>query len=127
VDRDQPPDMSCRPRALKTAWTTSWGSSIGASETSQTPSGKLRAISAAARSASLVFPAPPLPVSVSSRVWDSRRLTSLSSLRRPTKLVSSAGRLLGRVLTDATAISSADYTAKATSAGSIKHRGRVYT
>jgi hypothetical protein len=41
----------------------------------------------------LVFPAPPLPVRVSSRVVVSRRLTSRSSARRPAKLVTSAGRL----------------------------------
>jgi hypothetical protein len=102
--------VSCRPSALKTACTTSWGSSIDARETSQTPAGKLRTSSAAARRASRVLPAPPLPVSVSSRVWLSKRLTSLSSRRRPTKLVSSAGRLLGRDMTGAPAISAADYT-----------------
>ncbi len=68
--------------------------------------------SAAALSPSLVLPAPPLPVRVSSRVWVSRRLASLSSLRRPTKLVSSAGRLFGRALAGASAISAADYTQK---------------
>src|SRR5215472_2331538 len=102
--------MSCTPRALKTAWTTSFGSSMEARDTSQTPSGKPRAISAAARKASRVLPAPPLPVSVNSRVVVRRRLTSLSSLRRPTKLVSSAGRLLGRDLTGMPAISAGDYT-----------------
>ena len=56
-------------------------------------SGNPRDTSAAARSASRVLPAPPLPVRVSNRVEPSSRLTSRSSPRRPTKLVSSAGKL----------------------------------
>src|SRR5215472_7766585 len=92
-DSDRPPERSCTPSALKTAWVTSNGSWIDASWTSQAPSGNPRDISAAARSASRVFPAPPLPVRVSSRVVVSRRLTSRSSGRRPTKLVRSVGRL----------------------------------
>jgi purine nucleosidase len=43
--------------------------------------------------ASLALPAPPLPVSVRSRVVVSSLLISASSRRRPTKLVRSAGRL----------------------------------
>jgi hypothetical protein len=101
--------MSCRPKAPNAAWTTSRGSSTEASATSQTPPGKPRASSAAARNASLVLPAPPLPVRVSSRVRVSRRLTSLSSFRRPTKLVRSAGRLFGLRCTDGVAISAAAY------------------
>src|SRR5262252_5863490 len=92
-DSDSPPDRSCTPSALKTACVTSSGSRIEARETSQVPSGNPRDISAAARSASRVFPAPPVPVRVSSRVVVSRCLTSRSSCRRPTKLVSSADRL----------------------------------
>src|SRR5215472_5513398 len=92
-DSDSPPDRSCTPSALKTACVTSSGSRIEASETSQVPSGNPRDISAAARSASRVLPAPPVPVRVSSRVVVSRRFTSRSSCRRPTKLVSSGGRL----------------------------------
>ena len=92
-DSDKPAERSCTPSALKTAWVTSSGSWIGASWTSQAPSGNPRDISVAARSASRVLPTPPLPVRVSNRVVVSRCLTSRSSGRRPTKLVRSAGRL----------------------------------
>src|SRR5499427_4559498 len=112
-DSDSPPDRSCTPSALKTACVTSSGSRIEARETSQAPSGKPRDISAAARSASRVFPAPPLPVRVSSLVVVSRRLTSRSSCRRPTKLVSSAGKFDGRGPRAASPISGHGYAAMA--------------
>jgi hypothetical protein len=85
---------------------------MGASDTSQTPSWNARTIPAAALRANRVLPAPPLPVSVSSRVVVRRRLISLSFSRRPTKLVSSAGRLCRRGLALA-AIAAADYTRSA--------------
>src|SRR3989442_5699340 len=57
-----------------------------------------RAISAAALSANRVLPTPPLPVRVSNRVVARSLLSSRSSSRRPTKLVSSTGKFDGRAL-----------------------------
>ena len=86
------PARSCRPSAPATAWATSASSRSWSSRTSHTPSRNARRSPAAARSASRVLPTPPTPVSVTSRDPASSRLTSASSPRRPTKLVSSAGR-----------------------------------
>ena len=79
-------------RALATVCGSSCGSWRAASSTNHTPSGNVRRTSAAIRSASRVFPTPPTPVRVSIRLLASSRRVSASSRRRPTKLVSSAGR-----------------------------------
>jgi len=64
------------------------------SAANHTPSAWARRNSAANRRANRVLPIPPNPVKVTRRDWDSRRRTSASSLRRPTKLVSPGGRPL---------------------------------
>src|SRR5215831_4623644 len=110
-DIDQREDTSGSPSALKTAWVTRSGSSMGASAAMHAPSLKLRAISAAARIARRVLPAPPLPVRVKRRVEARCVLTSASSRRRPTNEVSSAGRLPCFDLVVRAPIWSADYTA----------------
>jgi hypothetical protein len=71
---------------------------MGASSTNQTPSGYKRLLSRPARRATLVLPTPPVPVSVSRRVEDIARLMSESPWRRPTKLVSSTGKLPARAV-----------------------------
>ena len=71
---------------------SSEGSDSSPSSTSQTPSGKLPRTFSAARNANLVFPTPPIPVSVTRRAVRSNLRVSASSLRRPTKVVSSIGR-----------------------------------
>jgi hypothetical protein len=60
---------------------------------SQAPSAKPRPRSAAARTARRVLPTPPGPTRLTRRAVVSLCLISPSSRRRPTKLVSSAGRL----------------------------------
>jgi hypothetical protein len=82
-----------RPRPPATASATSISSRSWSSWTSHTPSRNARREPAATRNASLVLPTPPTPVSVTRRHPDSSRLTSATSSRRPTKLVSSAGIL----------------------------------
>src|SRR5690606_13450468 len=59
---------------------------------SHTPSGKRSAALAAARSASRVFPIPPMPHSVTSRWVRRRRRMASRSPSRPTNLLSSRGR-----------------------------------
>src|SRR5215469_3361682 len=93
------PARSCSPSVPATAWATSAWSRSWSSWTSHTPSRNARASPAAARSASRVLPTPPAPVSVTSRESASSRLTSASSPRRPTKLVTSAGRFPGARVT----------------------------
>src|SRR5262245_41368298 len=66
-------------------------------------------MSLAPLSPSRLFPAPPLHVRVSIVVVVSRRFTSRSSWRRPTKLVSSAGRLDALGLRAPAAISASGY------------------
>ncbi len=58
----------------------------------------------AAREASLVLPTPPTPVRLTSREEDSACLTWLSSLRRPTKLVTSVGHFSGKRCADTSVI-----------------------
>jgi hypothetical protein len=87
------PEGSEIPNALATVWATSERSCNPDSSTSHTPSGNDRRTWAATRNASRVFPTPPGPVNVSSRAADNNRRTSTNSPRRPTKLLTSAGRL----------------------------------
>ena len=85
------------PTAAAIRGATSIWSRIGSSGTKKTPSGKVSATDVASWSESRVFPVPPGPVIVSSRVVSNRRLASASSSSRPTKVVSWVGRLFGRV------------------------------
>ena len=75
------PGRSRTSSAFATASSASAGSRSAASEIHQTPSGRSSATSAAACSASLVFPVPPGPVSVSNRTSSrpNRPTTSSSS------------------------------------------------
>ena len=77
---------------------TSSGSVIAASVTKNTPCGKSSTSSAAACSASRVFPVPPGPVSVTTRTSARRRssTTSATSRSRPTRGVDCTGRFVGR-------------------------------
>ncbi len=86
-------DFSSIPRASVRVCAISSESPRGASSTSHTPSEKARCTSVATRVASRVFPTPPTPVRVTSRDLDNSDLTSATSCRRPTKLVTSAGSL----------------------------------
>ena len=82
------------PRAVAIVCATRSGTESGARSTSQTPSAEFaHEAHDASRTASRVFPTPPAPVSDSSRDDASTPGNSRSSFRRPTKLVSSAGRL----------------------------------
>ncbi len=69
------------------------GTESGVRSTNQTPSGNSFTRVAASRKASRVFPTPPAPTRVNSGDDATTAGNSWSSFRRPTKLVSSAGRL----------------------------------
>ncbi len=88
---------SCAGRASPTpsmiATGTSPGSPSSAKLTSQTPSANARRRCRATCIASLVLPTPPTPVKVTDREDDNKRLISAASARRPTRLVTSIGRL----------------------------------
>ncbi len=94
------PSSSGRPMARATATGTTSASVSGAKSTSHPPAGNPVSIAAATCSASRVFPAPPAPVKVTSRLRASRRRTSFISASRPTKLVSCTGRLCGKASSD---------------------------
>ncbi len=83
-----------RPSEPAIADATRSASVTGASGTNQVPSGYRSTQSPARASDSRVLPVPPGPVSVRRRVR-SRSATALSTSRRPTKVVSCGGRLLG--------------------------------
>jgi hypothetical protein len=93
--------MASRPAPAGTAGTVRAAASVtasgpvsGARSIHQTPPGKRAASVAARRSASRVLPAPPAPVSVSSRPRRSRSAHRARSPARPTNELISAGRLL---------------------------------
>jgi hypothetical protein len=71
------------------------GSVIGASSTKNTPSGYDDISLVAASMAKRVFPQPPVPVRVRSRVASKRCRIRANSRSRPTKLVSGAGMVVG--------------------------------
>ena len=89
------PSLTAAPSEPSTAGITSAGSSIGASPTKATPSGKSPEASEAraASTARRVLPTPPVPVSVSSRTPGraNRSATSPSSRSRPTSDVAGYG------------------------------------
>ncbi len=91
-----PPD-SVTPTADAIRAATSIWSRIGSSGTKKTPSGKSPATVVASWRESRVFPVPPGPVIVRSRVVSKSRPASASSSSRPTNVVSWVGRLFGRV------------------------------
>jgi hypothetical protein len=72
------------------------GSCSAVRSTSHAPSGKRSSESAARRTASLVLPIPPAPVSVSKRVVGKSCSSWLRSWARPTNALSSVGRLCCR-------------------------------
>ena len=78
---------------------TSSGSVTAASGTNHTPPGLAAMTSPATASDRRVLPVPPGPVSVSSRVRDSRA-TAAATSSRPTNEVSCWGRLLGVASSD---------------------------
>ena len=92
------PAVSFTPSVCAICGRTSSGSVIAASVTKNTPCGKSSTSSAAAWSASRVFPVPPGPVSVTARTSDRRRssTTSATSRSRPTSGVGCTGRFVGR-------------------------------
>ena len=85
------PGVSGTPSWVATAWPTMAGSSIWASATQQAPAGKDASAVLAAASASRVFPVPPGPVRVISRLRRRACTMSSSSLSRPTSGVSRTG------------------------------------
>ena len=80
---------------MATACGTRLPSVIGASSTNQTPSANSLMTSAATCSESRVLPMPPIPVSVSSRVFLSAALICSCSRSRPMNVVTCCGRLFG--------------------------------
>ena len=91
--RSQP--SSRIPSVAAIVGTTRAGSLTGARSTKNVPSANSPDNAAATSSARRVFPVPPGPVTVSSRVVASNAVTSATSDSRPTKEVSCAGRLDG--------------------------------
>ena len=89
---------SRRPSPASAACATSPSVPMAASSTSQAPSGRSPSSVRAVSVASLVFPAPPGPIKVMSRCPATSSRTSATSASRPTKLVSSARRLVFRSL-----------------------------
>ena len=71
----------------------------GERSTNQTPSGKSASTTPARRSARRVLPAPPDPVSVSSRASASSPAARATSGSRPTNRVRGVGSLVDRVAT----------------------------
>jgi len=92
-----PPAFSRTSRTAATAAATRPGSEVEASSTSHTPSGRSGSSSRPARSARRVLPHPPGPVSVSNAAERCSSTMRASSSSRPTKEVSSRGRLWSRV------------------------------
>ena len=98
------PGCSRTPNAAATASGTCPGSRTGASSTSQAPSANRPATRRATSSASRVFPAPPGPVTVTSRDCSSSTASSRTGPARPTKLV----RIAGKPCTPPAAITTGD-------------------
>ena len=86
-------DWSGTPSAVATACATWPPVLTGARSANQAPPANPRRDSRATSMASRVLPSPPAPVNVTSRDRASRRRTSASSRRRPTKLVRGVGRV----------------------------------
>ena len=93
TSRNDRAESSRTPRVAATTSTSSDPSRNSPNSTSHTPSPNTRRASVAARSASRVLPTPPIPVNVTRRDADSKLFISDNSVRRPTKLVNSSGRL----------------------------------
>ena len=85
------PGTSGMPRPSATACGAMAGSSIGASSTQHTPPGNRPCATSAAARASRVFPVPPGPVRVTSRLRARASTTSWSSRWRPTSGASRTG------------------------------------
>ena len=91
-----PSSASRSPSASSVACATSPSAPIDASSTSQAPSGRSPSSVRAVSVASLVFPAPPGPITVVSRCSAMSSRTAATSASLPTKLVSSARKLVFR-------------------------------
>jgi len=89
------PGRCWRPSADMIASSIASGDATGASSTSHAPSGKVGTTSAANCTAIRVFPTPPTPDSVRTRVSSNALAYSTSSRSRPTKLVACTGRFPG--------------------------------
>ncbi len=87
------PGSSRTPSTRAASLTTRSACPIGASSTSHAPSYRSK-IRAATSSISRVFPAPPVPMRLTSRCDPRRSSRSASSASRPTKLVRLVGRLV---------------------------------
>ena len=87
---------SRRPSAASADCATSPSAPIAASSTSQAPSGRSPSSVRAVSVASLVFPEPPGPITVVSRCPAMSSRTAATSASLPTKLVSSARKLVLR-------------------------------
>ena len=84
-----------RPGSSRFATTGPATSDSAASSTHQMPSGHASRVAFATSVASRLLPAPPVPVSVTSRALRTTVLSARSSTSRPTKLVRRTGRLFG--------------------------------
>ena len=92
-----PPSRASRsPSPASVACATSPSAPMAASSTSQAPSGRSPSSVRAVSVASLVFPEPPGPIRVVSRCSATSSRTTATSASLPTKLVSSARRLVFR-------------------------------
>ena len=91
-----PSSASRRPSAASVDCATSPSAPMAASSTSQAPSGRSPSSVRAVSVASLVFPEPPGPIRVVSRCSAMSSRTAATSASLPTKLVSSARRLVFR-------------------------------
>ena len=91
-----PSRASRRPSPASVACATSPSAPMAASSTSQAPSGRSPSSVRAVSVASLVFPEPPGPIRVVSRCSAMSSRTTATSASLPTKLVSSARRLVFR-------------------------------
>lgn len=87
--------LSVAPSAAAAVTVTRPASTSGPKSMNHTPSGKVGSMISASRSPSRVFPEPPIPVSVNSRVSPRSRAHSASSRSRPMKRVRWRGRLFG--------------------------------
>jgi len=92
-----PSRISRRPSAASVDCATSPSAPMAASSTSQAPSGRSPSSVRAVSVASLVFPQPPGPIRVVSRCSAMSSRTVATSASLPTKLVSSARKLVFRL------------------------------
>ena len=113
-----PPSSASRsPSPVSVACATSPSAPMAASSTNQTPSGRSPSSVRAVSVASLVFPEPPGPTKVVSRCSAMSSRTAATSASLPTKLVSSARRLVFRFSSRRPSSPRSSATCKADSSG----------